>query len=57
MAAKYILAALSIVFLSLAVTRLVRAPASTGMHPQAKAWLLIGGIFAVVSVYLFLQQP
>lgn len=57
MAAKYILAALSIVFLALAVTRLVRAPAGTGMHPQAKAWLLIGGIFAVVSVYLFLQQP
>ncbi len=57
MAAKYILAVLAVVFLSLAVVRLVRAPARTTLHPQAKAWLLIGGIFAAVSAYLFLQQP
>ena len=55
MAAKYILAALAIVFLVLAAARLVRPLTGTGMHPQAKVWLLIGAIFAVVSVYLFLQ--
>jgi hypothetical protein len=54
-AAKYILAALSVIFLALAVTRLVRLSAGTVMHPQAKAWLLVGIIFGAVSVWLFLQ--
>jgi hypothetical protein len=56
MAAKYILAALSVVFLALAAMRLVGARTGGPAHPQARAWLLIGGIFAVVSVYLFWQQ-
>jgi hypothetical protein len=53
MAAKYILAVLSVVFLSLGVIRI----ASGGMkaHPQSRAWLLIGMIFGAVSAYLFYQ--
>ena len=51
MLTKYILGALAIVFLSLAVTRL----ASGGMkaHPQSRTWLIIGAIFGAVSAYLF----
>lgn len=53
MLAKYILGALAVVFLGLAVMRL----ASGGMkaHPQARTWLIIGVIFGVVSAFLFLQ--
>lgn len=53
MLAKYILGALSIIFLSLAFIRI----ASGGMkaHPQSRTWLLIGTIFGAVSAYLFLQ--
>ena len=56
MAAKYILAALSVVFLSLAAIRFARAPAGTGLPPQAKTWLLVGVIFGGVSAWLFVQQ-
>lgn len=56
MAAKYILAALSVIFLALGAMRLVSGGPRASAHPQARAWLLIGGIFAVVSVYLFWQQ-
>jgi hypothetical protein len=53
MLTKYILGALSVVFLALAFVRI----ASRGMkaHPQSRTWLLIGVIFGVVSAYLFLQ--
>lgn len=54
MGAKYILAAVSAIFLVLAATRLARG-AGIG-HPQTRAWLLVGVIFALVSVFLFLRQ-
>ena len=57
MAAKYILAALSVVFLALAVLRMGSRAAHGGLHPQVKTWLIIGVIFGVVAVYLFMQQP
>ena len=49
--AKYILAALAVVFLVLAVTR----RATPMSHPQTRAWLIIGVIFAAVSAWLFSQ--
>ena len=54
MLTKYILGALAVVFLALAVVRI----ASGGMkaHPQARTWLLTGVIFGVVSAFLFLQS-
>lgn len=50
MAAKYILAVLSVVFIVLAISRMGRWGVS---HPQSRAWLIIGIIFAVVSAWLF----
>jgi DMSO reductase anchor subunit len=46
MLAKYILAALAVVFL---IAAAVRGPGS----PQGRIWLLIAAIFGVVSVWLF----
>jgi DMSO reductase anchor subunit len=57
MAAKYILAALSVLFLALAAIRMGSRAPHGGVHPQVKAWLIIGAIFGVVAVYLFVQQP
>lgn len=54
MAAKYILAALSAVFLVLAASRIARGGAAS--HPQTRTWLLIGVIFAAVSAWLFYRQ-
>ena len=54
MAAKYILAVLSIVFLVLALRGTMRS--GYPGHPQSRTWLLIGAIFAVVAAYLFFQQ-
>jgi hypothetical protein len=54
MAAKYILGALSIVFLVLTVIRLARDGGR--LNPQSKTWLFIGVVFAVVSAWLFSQQ-
>jgi hypothetical protein len=51
MAAKYILAALSIVFLLAGGLRLARDGAAA--HSPSRTWLLIGGIFAAVSSWLF----
>jgi hypothetical protein len=51
MAAKYILGALSAVFIVLAVWRMASGGAAS--HPQARTWLLIGVIFAAVSAWLF----
>lgn len=53
MATKYILGALSVVFLLLAVSRMVRGGAAA--HPQVRTWLIIGVIFGVVSAWLFYQ--
>jgi hypothetical protein len=50
MAAKYILALLSVAFLAAAARRLAR---DGKLHPQSRTWLLIGVIFAVVSTWLF----
>jgi hypothetical protein len=49
-AAKYILAALSLLFIGLAVMRL---PTRGAGHPQVRTWLLLGGIFGAVSAWLF----
>ena len=47
MAAKYILAALAVVFVALALAR-------GGLpRPQTRTWLLIGVIFGAVSAWLF----
>ena len=51
MAAKYILAALSALFLVLAVSRM--AGGSGASPPQTRTWLIIGVIFALVSAWLF----
>jgi hypothetical protein len=48
MAAKYILAAVALI--------LVIAAATRGFSgPQARTWLLVAGIFAVVSGWLFVR--
>jgi hypothetical protein len=52
MAAKYILALLSVVFLIAGARRLAR---DGQLHPQSRTWLLIGVIFAVVSGWLFVR--
>jgi hypothetical protein len=51
-AAKYILASLSAVFLALAIGRMARGG---GTYPQSRTWLIIGVIFGVVSAWLFYQ--
>ena len=48
---KYILAALSVVFLAAACGRLMRDRGRT--HPQSRAWLTIAAIFGAVSAFLF----
>ena len=54
MLAKYILGALSLVFLALALFRI--AGGGGKAYAQVRTWLLIGVIFGVVSACLFLQQ-
>lgn len=49
MYAKYVIAALAVVFLVAAATRL--AAGRTG--PQMRTWFIVGGIFACVSAWLF----
>ena len=53
MAAKYILAALAVVFLVLAVSRIMRDGGR--IMPASRTWLLTGIIFAVVSGYLWMS--
>jgi hypothetical protein len=53
MAAKYVLAALSALFVVLAMWRMAGGAAAS--HPQARTWLIIGVIFALVSAWLFYQ--
>ncbi len=54
MAAKYILAVLAVVFLIVATLRLARDNGSVG--PAVKAWLLTGGIFAIVAGWLWYRS-
>ena len=49
MAARYILAALAVVFLLAALLR-IRRPSGTS---QARAWLIVAALFGAVSVWLF----
>ena len=51
MAAKYILAVLSVAFLVAALMRVSRGGGIS--HPQTKTWLLISVIFGAVSAWLF----
>ncbi len=51
MLTRYILAGLAAVFLVAALVRLTTAHGSS--HPQVKTWLLLGGIFTIVSAWLF----
>jgi uncharacterized membrane protein HdeD (DUF308 family) len=51
MAAKYILAGLAVVFLVAGALRLARDGGKR--HPQSQTWLMIAGIFALVSAWLF----
>jgi hypothetical protein len=51
MLAKYILAVLSVGFLAAAA---VRGLGGRGFsHPQTKTWLIVGVVFAAVSLWLF----
>lgn len=52
-AAKYILAALSAVFLAMGALGVARAGGRVG--PQHRTWLLVGGVFAGVSAWLFFR--
>jgi hypothetical protein len=53
MAAKYILAVFSVVFFIAAIVRLARDKGR--LAPASKTWLLVGFIFAAVSIWLFWQ--
>lgn len=54
MSAKYILAALSVIFITLAARRLGQAGGK--LNSQARTWFIVGGIFGAVSVWLFSRQ-
>ena len=53
MSAKYVLGAMAVIFFIAAATRLGGDGAGAA---QARAWALIGAIFATVSVWLWLRQ-
>ena len=53
MAAKYILAVLSAVFIALAIVRTAQTRGAA--YPQIRTWLIIGVIFGGVSAWLFYQ--
>jgi hypothetical protein len=54
MATKYILAALSLIFLAAAARRRTRSSADAG--GQARTWLVIGVMFAAVSTWLWSME-
>ena len=54
MATKYILAALSLVFLSMAAARRTRDASDIGR--QARTWMIVGVTFAAISAWLFLTE-
>jgi len=51
-AAKYVLAVVGVAFLVMGV---VRARSLGASHPQARTWILVGAILAIVSAWLFLR--
>jgi len=51
MLAKWIFAALSAMYIAAASTHLVRDRGRVG--PAAKTWLIVGGLFALVSAWLW----
>ena len=51
MAARYILAALSVAFAVAAIRRLSQT--RDVRHPQTRTWLLIAAIFGGISLWLF----
>lgn len=53
MAAKYILAVLSLIFLVLAVRQ--RSRTRNRQDPKYRTWVLISGIFGGVSAWLFIH--
>lgn len=53
MAAQYILGALSLVFVTAAVMRLLHDRCQ--FTPASRTWGLVGVIFALVSIWLWLQ--
>jgi len=50
-ATKFILAALSALFVAFGAVGVLRARGT--MHPKHRTWLLIGLIFGIVSAWLF----
>jgi hypothetical protein len=52
MYAKHILAVLAVVFLAMAFRRLGQSGGGP-IPPQARTWLLVGGIFAAVALWLY----
>jgi hypothetical protein len=53
MAARYMLAGLAVAFL---VASLVPLVCRRALDPRRKTWLVIGLIFAAISVWLFSQR-
>jgi hypothetical protein len=51
MPARYLLAALALVFLTAGVL----GATADRPRPQTRTWLLVGTIFAIVSFWLFVQ--
>jgi hypothetical protein len=51
--ARVVFLFLTVLFVTLGVVRGARD--DSWSHPQTRTWLLLGLIFAVVSVYLFYQ--
>jgi hypothetical protein len=52
LAAKYILVVLAAVFLLAATINRLRG----GRNPASRTWLIVGTIFALVSLFLFAQS-
>ena len=50
MNAAYILGALSLIFLALAVARVIKGGRAS--HPRTRAWLIVGVVFGLVSLWL-----
>jgi len=55
MPVRYILGCLAVLFLALGGLRVARE--SGRIDPAARTWLLIGVIFSVVSVWLWVSRP
>jgi hypothetical protein len=55
LSARGILAVLSAVFLTLALTRIAQGKSAS--HPAIRTWLIVGVIFGAVSAWLWLGGP